>query len=76
MKLGGRVFAPDLLALIARRSRKAASTKAHAAITGDLLERAHDICDRLGDGAEDGYPLEQDALKLADDIKAALRDKP
>ena len=41
-----------------------------------LLERAFEICDRIGDGAEDGYPLEQDALKLADDIKAALRDKP
>ena len=52
---------------------------AAAAFNGDLadlLGRAADICDRLGDGPEDGSPLEQDALKLAENIRAALGDAP
>ena len=41
----------------------------------DVLERAHNICDSIGDGAEDASPLEQQALQLAGDIKAMLAAK-
>ena len=52
------------------------ATEAHAAITGDLLPRAFDICDRIGDGPEDGSPLALEALQLAGDIRAALEVGP
>ena len=38
----------------------------------DVLERAHDICDSIGDGAPDDSPLALDALQLAGEIRAML----
>ena len=52
---------------------------AAAAFNGDLadlLERAFDICDRIGDGAPDDSPLALEALQLAGEIKAALEATP
>ena len=43
---------------------------------GALLDRAADICDRIGDGADDANPLDQDALQLAGDIRAMLGGAP
>ena len=50
---------------------------AAAAFNGDLadlLDRAFEICDRIGDGAPDDSPLALEALQLAGDIRTALGD--
>ena len=56
---------PEYAALIVR------AVNAYDALT-DLLERAHDICDSISDGAPDASPLERQALQLAGEIKAML----
>ena len=48
---------------------------AAAAINGDLadvLERAYDICDSIGNDVEGASPLVLDAVQLAGEIKALL----